>query len=335
MDHRKASLENWLQQCCQFSDYKLIAMPGDASFRRYFRIFQGGQSYVAMDAPLERENNCQPFVAIANALRTLGLQTPEVISHDFAQGFLLLSDLGDRLFLTELNATNASILYEKAINALTLLQSCRVMKDWTLPFFTADFMYKELQLFKEWFLLQHLGLSLTTKTETMLSDFFYFLAQVAASQPHVFMHRDYHSTNLMIMSDERIGILDFQDAFIGPVTYDLVSLLRDCYIAWPENFVTQFVLYYKQKMHDIIHVSDNEFLRWFDLMGMQRHLKALLTFSRKYHRDENASYLQHIPRTLQYVTLVAPRYSEAHAFNDFLNEWVIPTSLKVTPLCVQ
>ena len=226
MDVRQAALNHWLTTHCQLPAYQLDAMAGDASFRRYFRVRAGNRQYVAMDAPPERENNCQPFIAIAASLRRQGLQAPEIIASDLTQGFLLMTDFGDSLYLRELTAATVDPLYTIALDALAILQQSTVT-DWVVPPFTADFMYRELQLCKDWFLVKHLGLVLNEQTEIMLADFFQFLAASAASQPQALMHRDYHSANLMVLPDQQVGILDFQDAFIGPVTYDLASLLRD------------------------------------------------------------------------------------------------------------
>ena len=318
MDHRYLHLQQWLSQTVQLKDYQLEPMAGDASFRRYFRVHQTGKSHVVMDAPPLREN-CTSFIAISNALRALNLRTPEIIQGDLSAGFLLLTDFGDRLLLKELNSMNAENLYSCALDALAILQNCRDVTGWTVPLFTADFMREELKLFKEWFLETHLGLILSPQIQQMLTTCFDFLAESAVAQPQVFMHRDYHSANLMILPNHDIGILDFQDAFIGPVTYDLVSLLRDCYIDWPEDLVTKLVLYYRDRLENKNNSSD-EFLRWFDLMGIQRHLKALLTFSRKFRRDGNATYLQHIPRTLNYILMVSERYEECWMLNNFLKE---------------
>lgn len=334
MDNRQIALEAWLKTNCPFQPSHIIPLQGDASFRRYFRLPHADGSLIAMDAPPPREN-CEPFVAIANTLRKKGLFTPDIVASDLKQGFLLLSDFGDQLYLKELTATNAESLYERALDALSLLQSCRQVTGWQVPFFTPDFMYQELQLFKEWFLMRHLGLDISSDTENMLEAFFRFLTLSAADQPQVFMHRDFHSANLMVLPDNEVGILDFQDAFIGPVTYDLVSLLRDCYIAWPDAFVKKLALSYKQKIGEVLPVSDEMFIRWFDLMGVQRHLKALLTFSRKWHRDQDANYLQHIPRTVNYVAEITPKYTECRAFVTFWVQTVMPALQARVSSCAQ
>lgn len=319
MDARSLQLTNWLKNITP--QFELQPLKADASFRRYFRVMVGDLSYVAMDAPPEREN-CVPFVAIANALRSIGLMTPQIHAADLTQGFLLLSDFGNRLFLSELNESTVDMLYGKALDSLLLMQSCRETPGWTIPYFTADFMRQELLLFKEWFLRKHINLTLSRETEKKLDACFNFLSHSAGNQRQVFMHRDFHSANLMWLPSQTVGILDFQDAFIGPVTYDLVSLLRDCYIAWPESRVRQFVFNYWEGLK-INPVSFDEFYRWFDLMGLQRHLKALLTFSRKLHRDGNAEYLQYIPRTQNYILTVSERYPECVILNEIFSNHVV------------
>ncbi|MES2218187.1 MAG: phosphotransferase [Pseudomonadota bacterium] len=332
MDQRQQQLQHWLQTVCQLPPYTLETMRSDASFRRYFRVNVAGRSYVVMDAPPERETNTLAFVTLARALRAKGVTVPDVIVEDVAQGFLLLTDFGDSLYLNELTSVNVDKLYGLAMTALARLQACGELN---LAAFSAEFMYKELQTSKEWFLQKHLALELSAATEKMLADYFYFLAEVSAAQPQVFMHRDYQSGNLLVLPDEQVGILDFQDAFVGPLTYDLVSLLRDCYIAWPEAWVTRWALQYKNSIPALSAERDEVFLKWFDIMGMQRHLKALLTFTRKFHRDGNANYLQHLPRTLNYVLATTQRYPEAAAFHEFLTATVIPQLAKVTTLCAE
>lgn len=325
MDTRTNDLHHWLTHDCQLPPFQLEPMQGDASFRRYFRVKTADHSYVAMDAPPPREN-CVPFVAIANQLRTIGLCAPEIIASSLSRGFLLLTDFGDQQYLKTLTAANADELYGRALNALAVLQTCRNVDGWVIQDFTAEFMRHELELFKEWFLQKHLGLTLTAQTENQLATCFDFLATSAANQTQVFMHRDYHSANLMVLPDQQVGILDFQDAFIGPVTYDLVSLLRDCYIAWPDEQVVKWALQYHEKLA-LPDVNAELFLRWFDLMSLQRHLKALLTFSRKFRRDNNSNYLQHIPRTLNYIANVSARYPECSVLQELVRAGM--------PLCAE
>lgn len=317
---RQDILQRWLKESCQLTTFSIQPMSSDASFRCYCRVQHPQGTYVLMDAGQEQAS-CLPFVAIAHALRALGLSVPEIIASDLSQGFLLVSDLGDNVLLKELNNNNAEVLYTSALHELAILQNCRSVPGWDVPLFTAEKMREELEGYKEWFLKMHLGLQLTPSTEKALGACFDFLAAAAAGQPQVFMHRDYHSANLMVLPQNKIGMLDFQDAFIGPVTYDLVSLLRDCYIDWPEAWVIQLALQYRDQLGLV--VSDAEFIRWFDLMGLQRHLKALLTFSRKFHRDGNEKYVQYIPRTVNYIATIGERYSECDMLCALMNEAII------------
>jgi len=314
VDNRMQALKDWLQSSAGLKDSKLKPMPGDASFRRYFRV----PPYVAMDAPPPREN-CAPFVAIARALRAIGLQTPEIIEADIERGFLLLSDFGDQTYIKTLSIYNVDELYQRALYSLSILQSCQQVPNYTLPLFNAEFMWQEWQWHQEWFLQQYLGLDIS-ENKNSLDQCYGFLVESAVEQPQVFMHRDYHSANLMVLPNNDVGILDFQDAFIGPVTYDLASLLRDCYVDWPGKKVEEWVLSYLamlQARGQLRSVSEGKFLRWFDLMGLQRHLKALMTFARKQVRDQQEQYLMYIPRTLNYVIEVSSHYKELAPLHDF------------------
>jgi aminoglycoside/choline kinase family phosphotransferase len=317
-------LQKWLKQQCGLVDYQLTRLAGDASFRVYFRLTTPQRSYVVMDASAEQKS-CLPFVAIAQALRSLGLMTPEIIASDLTSGFLLLTDFGDQLYLKELNSDNAEKLYSVALDALSVLSTCEKVSGWTIPNFTAAFMRQEMEWFKQWFLVSYLAL--TEQEANTLDPFFDELTNDIAQQPYVFMHRDYHSANLMVLPSNQVGILDFQDAFYGPVTYDLASLLRDCYIAWPEPLVTQLALSYLQRLqekHHLLQVNQAEFLRWFDYMSMQRHMKALMTFSRKYVRDQQVNYLQYIPQTLNYLLAVSERYPVSQCLNQFIKQHIMP-----------
>lgn len=316
-----AHFESWLTNLCQLNHYQIIPVAGDASFRRYYRILHAQGSYIGMDASIEKPS-CVPFVAIAKQLRKLGVQTPEIIASDLAQGFLLLSDFGDQLYLKTLTPQNATLFYQDALAALLRIQACKTVEDWTLKSFSVELMRNELLACQEWFFTRYLELKLSSTIQQELLQCFDFLAESAAAQPQVFMHRDYHSANLMRLPDETVGVLDFQDAFQGPVTYDVVSLLRDCYISWPTTQVHRWVRYYWELLA-LPQVSYETFLRWFDLMGVQRHLKCLLTFARKFCRDKNANYLQHIPRTLNYILTATEQYAECQMLREFLQQEVL------------
>lgn len=324
IDKRRQELEQWLHSKSGLRGVVPQPMQGDASFRRYFRV----PPYVAMDAPPPREN-CAPFVAVAAALRDMGLHVPEVIDADIERGFLLLSDLGDQTYLSVLNSQNVGVLYQLALQALSIMQSCKEVPSHPLPQFDADFMWQEWNWHREWFLQKYLHIDDNETERQQLEVCYNVLVQSAVEQPQVFMHRDYHSGNLMVLPDD-VGILDFQDAFIGPVTYDLASLLRDCYIDWPVQHVEGWALRYLtllQRRGQLSMVSEGKFLRWFDLMGLQRHLKALMTFARKKVRDNQAEYLMFIPRTLNYVLTVTAQYKELAPMHAYYS--------KVSQLCAR
>lgn len=327
---RQRAMEHWLYSACRMKYVSLEPMKGDASLRRYFRLSTADQTYVVMDAPPPQEN-CYTFIEISTALRKMGLHTPEVMHADLSRGFLLLTDFGDATYLKTLTTANADQLYQTALKDLAVLQHCRSVEGYLVPPFTADFMWKEWAWYKEWMLNGLLGLSLPL-AEKDLDLCYQQLVESAVNQPQVFMHRDFHSANLMALPDGNVGILDFQDAFIGPVTYDLVSLLRDCYIDWPQERVETWALFYLQTLQKngvLNQTSEQEFLRWFDLMGIQRHLKALLTFSRKHVRDHQSQYLNYIPRTLNYLLRVSQAYPELATLHDYLGVTVGPAFERV------
>ncbi|CAB1276715.1 aminoglycoside phosphotransferase family protein [Candidatus Nitrosacidococcus tergens] len=296
--------------------YSLTPVAGDASARRYFRLFQPQkESLIIMDAPPEKEG-CTNFIYIANKLNKLGLNVPRILSQDLAQGFLLLTDLGSDQYLDFLNVNSAQTLYEDAISALLILQSKGTNSADLRPY-SRKLLLQEMELFKDWYLGCHLGIQMTTE----LDSIFNLLVNIVLNQPQVFVHRDYHSRNLMITNQNNPGILDFQDAVKGPVTYDLVSLLRDCYIAWPQEKIAGWVSTYRNKAAQLnIPVGQdlNEFLYWFDWMGIQRHLKAIGIFARLNYRDHKPNYLKDIPRTLAYIIRVGSQYNELVDLNKIL-----------------
>jgi aminoglycoside/choline kinase family phosphotransferase len=323
---RLEQLKRWLEDELDFSEYTLRPASADASFRRYFRVLHEGVSYVVMDAPPEKEDS-QPFINISRMLFDLGLNVPEVIDENLRQGFLLLSDLGSTPYLDVLDEETVERLYGDALGALATLQACTPYNA-ALPAYDRVLLLNEMELSREWLVGKHLGLSLDDTQTGVIDSVFELLAENALAQPRVCVHRDYHSRNLMQTAINNPGILDFQDAVIGPLTYDLVSLLRDCYIEWPRARVEDWALGYQDLalQSGILHAEHDDpqqFLRWFDLMGMQRHLKAAGIFARLMHRDGKAGYLQDIPRTLGYVVDVAGRYDELHVFGRFIDTEVL------------
>ena len=310
MTERTRQLRDWLTATLGRAPDALRPASSDASFRRYFRFDHDGGTLIAMDAPPEREP-CDTFVRIARLFAGFGLHVPEVLAEDHEHGFLLLSDLGDTPYLDMLDEYSVERLYGDALGALVTLQVSRPGND-GLPAYDERLLRAELALFSEWYLSRHRGLK---DAEASLAPVYELLVANALEQPRVCVHRDYHSRNLMVVDANNPGILDFQDAVMGPVTYDLVSLLRDCYIAWPRERVEEWALgYFELAIQSGIlrerQVDERQFLRWFDLMGVQRHLKAAGIFARLNYRDAKPGYLDDIPRTLGYVRDVAGRYPE-------------------------
>jgi len=323
---RLEQLKHWLDNELDFSEYTMRPASADASFRRYFRVLHEGASYVVMDAPPEKEDS-RPFIRISKMLFDLGLNVPEVIDENLEQGFLLLSDLGSIPYLDVLDEETVERLYGDALGALATLQAC-APDNASLPAYDRTLLLNEMELSREWLIGKHLGLSPDAAETGVIDAAFRLLAESALEQPRVCVHRDYHSRNLMQTGINNPGILDFQDAVIGPVTYDLVSLLRDCYIDWPRARVEDWALGYLDLalQSGILRAEQDDpqqFLRWFDLMGMQRHLKAAGIFARLKHRDGKAGYLQDIPRTLGYVVEVAARYDELAALGRYIDAEVL------------
>lgn len=325
MPERDARMRDWLYRECGLNAPELEPASGDASFRRYFRLrLTDGTTRILMDAPPERER-CEPFVAVARALAAAGVRAPRVLRADLAQGFLLLEDLGERLYLNELDPVNVERLYGDALSTLLTMQAC-VPAD-GLPPYDHALLLREMRLFPEWLLERHLSLELEANERALLETVFARLAQSALAQPRVFVHRDYHSRNLLHTDPPTPGVLDFQDAVQGPVTYDLVSLLRDCYIRWPAERVDDWAWgYFELACQSGVLRAEHErdYLAWFDLMGVQRHLKAAGIFARLWHRDGKDGYLADIPRTLGYVTEVAMRRPGLEPFADFIARRVLP-----------
>jgi aminoglycoside/choline kinase family phosphotransferase len=328
LDNRLEALTEWTGRMLGAREFEIHTASADASFRRYFRVTVDRQSYIAMDAPPDK-GDIQPYVVMARRLHALGLNVPEVLAQDYAQGFLLISDLGERIYLAHLNEQTVERLYGDAMGALVILQAGTFANTAAkfLPDYDEPLLRREMEIFREWYLGRHLGRQLTDDQQAVLDEAFARLANTALSQPRVWVHRDFHSRNLMVTPVNNPGILDFQDAVLGPVTYDLVSLLRDCYVAWPRERVEEWAKgYYELALQSGIPAGADEaqFLYWFDLMGVQRHLKAIGIFARLYHRDGKPGYLPEIPRTLSYVQAVSARHSELQPLHALLQKLGLP-----------
>ena len=318
MPNRSRALSTWLKETLKTNLISLNPASSDASFRRYFRLEHAGHTLIVMDAPPDKED-CVPFIEVSKLLLEAGLNVPKVLAYDPEQGFVLLTDLGVRCYLQVLNETNVETLYKDAMGALFTMQTRASTV--ALPPYDESLLRAELSLFTEWFLSTHLGIRLSSTQHNTVEQTFSQLCHSAQEQPQVFVHRDFHSRNLMYDRRHNPGILDFQDAVKGPVTYDLVSLLRDVYICWSTEQVERWVSRYYVGLTERGIVRDEgreQFLRWFDLMGAQRHLKIAGIFARLYHRDGKPGYLTDIPLTLNYVVDVCSLYPELESFSEML-----------------
>jgi aminoglycoside/choline kinase family phosphotransferase len=330
-DLRLEQLRQWLTGLFGSADFNIAPASADASFRRYFRVQHQGHTWIAMDAPPEKEN-IEPYIRVAEMLAAIGVNAPRIMHRDLDAGFLLNSDLGSRMYLGELqHSTDADRLYHDALAALICIQSKGQQHAAQLPPYDGPLLQREMALFTDWFCVRHLGLQFTASEARSMQEICDFLMLEALAQPRVFVHRDYHSRNLMVCDPQTYasspGILDFQDAVLGPVTYDLVSLLRDCYIAWPLQRVHGWVERYRGELQAAgvaCEADSAQFLRWFDLMGVQRHMKAIGIFARLWHRDGKPGYLHDIPRTLGYVRAVAEHYPQLRFLERLIESRVVP-----------
>ncbi len=322
MGERSTELRTWLAKVLAAAPFEIEPASVDASFRRYFRVTTQDHSLIVMDAPPDKEDS-GPFMDVARRLSAAGLNVPQVVDADPDRGFLLLTDLGNNLYLQALAGDRQTrSLYQDAMRALVLMQSDVEANG--LPAYDRELLMTEMGLFRDWLLGRHLGLSWHSEA---LQATFDFLAEAALCQPTVFVHRDYHSRNLMVCAGNNPGILDFQDAVCGPVSYDLVSLLKDCYVKWPAATVDEHVQYYLAAAAAAgidTGKGDEDFLRYFDLMGVQRHLKASGIFARLCHRDGKQGYLADVPRTLSYITDCAGAFPELRYLDGLIREDALP-----------
>jgi aminoglycoside/choline kinase family phosphotransferase len=319
-DARRAALERWLATQFQGARYALTPASEDASFRRYWRLsFDDGRSYVAMDAPPDKED-CRPFVRIARMLKDAGVHAPEVHAEDLDQGFLLLADLGTKTYLQEINDANAAELFSDAVDALILWQLAT--RPGELPPYDEALLRRELNLFPEWYLAKHLRISLSEEQKQVLEKVFQTLVKSALAQPAVYVHRDYMPRNLML-TQPNPGVLDFQDAVHGPITYDVVCLFRDAFVSWEEARVLDWCVRYWEKAKRAglpVNPDFAEFWRSLEWMGLQRHLKVLGIFARINYRDGKPKYLQDTPRFITYARAVAQRYQELRPLARLLDQ---------------
>lgn len=321
-DIRLTAIQNWLKQDLSLEISHIEPASSDASFRRYFRAFHSTGTYVVMDAPPDKEN-VLAFVDLDRFFENYGLPVPHIYAEHLQAGFLLLEDFGNLNLLEAINDQNASNFYELAMKQLGVLQQISPNAHQLKNSYDYALLNRELDIFFEWFLQGLLKQSMPINIKESL---YAHLISSALEQPQTCVHRDFHSRNIMILDDNTLGIIDFQDAVIGPITYDLASLLRDCYINWPEDQVENWVQHYFTQLQntDKIQTDYAQFKRWFDWMGMQRHLKAIGIFARLHLRDQKSGYLGDIPRTLDYVLAVSAQYPEFAEFIYFLQSHITP-----------
>ena len=314
---RLTQLQRWLDSLSENTYTDLKPASADASFRQYFRVTntKDDKSYIVMDAPPEKED-CHPFLLVTDLIRGVGVNAPDVISVDIQQGFLLLDDLGNKPYLDYLDEDSADKLYTDAIDALVKMQTI----DGMLPEYNEAFLQTEMDLFETWYLKRHLGIKLDQAQKASLDDVCKLLIQSATEQPQVFVHRDYHSRNLMITDENNPGVIDYQDAVIGPISYDLVSLFKDCYIEWPRERVELWLELYLARITPTRLIDKDTLIRWFDLMGVQRHLKVLGIFARLNYRDGKAQYLDDLPLTLKYVLDACELYDDLAPLKSLFEE---------------
>jgi len=324
MPDRYNSLQNWLTETLGTSTFNLKPASGDASFRTYHRLFLKNKTFIVMDAPPEQEN-CKVFIKITKKLRACDVNVPIIHNVNIEQGFLLLSDLGNDLYLNKLNKSSIYELYSDALSTLVAIQV--LVNVGGVDEYDKSLLISEMNLFREWLIEKHLNIKLSDSQVKILTTLFDLLVNNALQQPKVFVHRDFHSRNLMVTKENNPGVIDYQDAVYGPISYDLVSILKDCYIKWPKEEIDKWVDFYLNKLYEEkaqYRINRDEFVRWFDLMGVQRHLKASGIFARLSHRDGKHNFLEDIPRTLSYILDLKETYEELQPICIILEELVLP-----------
>jgi len=311
-------IEAWLERS-GYGHFEIEVASEDASFRRYFRLREAGESYILMDASLEK-GSLAPFVDITERLLSVGVRAPKILAQNLDEGFLILDDFGSTNYLDVLNDQNFKILYTKAMEEIRKMQKGETKG---LPLYDKAFLHFEMDLMRRWFLEQYVKLPLSSEDEAVIEKALDAVSEVVLSQPQgVFVHRDFHSRNIMLTPEDEIGVIDYQDAMNGAVTYDLVSLLKDLYIAFPPNEVEALALEFRDMIG--LEADDATFLRWFDFMGLQRHIKVLGIFARLWLRDGKEGYLKDLPLTLKYTIEAAKKYEETQEFARLLERVILP-----------
>lgn len=324
-------LQNWINSECNTKS-ELVALNNDASFRKYYRFNSGSETLVAVDSPPDKENNTA-FLSIQEILEENLVRVPKVIKYNTEDGFFLIEYLGDKLILSDLKNTKfPEEIYRPCIDELLKIQLCdqeyinRNYK-YNIPIYNSKLLLSEMELFREWFLKQYLEIDISDRDNLLFNELYNLLINNAIEQPQILVHRDFHSRNLMLIDNNKIGVIDFQDAVWGPLTYDLVSLYRDCYISWPLDKIKVWCedYYNKAKSKHVIEnsISFEQYWQWFLLMTLQRNLKTIGIFARLYIRDNKSNYLNDIPRTLNYFLDITNYLSEKYKILDNCNKFII------------
>ena len=326
-DPRLRNLEHWLAGLPGPPVRDITPASVDASFRRYFRVRRNGETQIAMDAPPEHED-IAAYLRVARLLAETGVNVPPVLAADAALGFALIGDLGSQQYLDALaGGADPEPLYADAIDALLRMQAAGTKRASALPAYDRRRLRTEMELFPQWFLARHLGLATDSSEQRAIEAAFDWLCEQALAQPVVLVHRDFHSRNLMVCAGRNPGILDFQDAVRGPISYDLVSLLKDCYVVWPRARSHGWLDRYRAGAARLgldVGQSRAEFLGWFDRMGLQRHIKVLGIFARLWYRDGKQAYLTDLPRVLDYTLEATGAEPVLSEFDEFLHRRVVP-----------
>lgn len=329
MQNRESALHKWLSEILNPHEFKMMPLKGDASFRHYYRVNVNGQTFIAMDSPPQKEP-LSPFIKIGNLLSENGIHTPHIYNYETNLGFLFCEDFGDTLLLDVLNDDSAAPFYFEAFRILSKIQKIPTNKV-PMPSFDAGFIHDELMLFEKWFIHDFLKIKLTGAEQKLLTQSLNWLIHEVCRQPKTVIHKDFHSRNLMVLHEE-LGVIDFQDAMIGPWTYDLVSLLKDCYIVWPIEKVNFWVDNFFTSFMSLDGLSKAEFINNFHLTGVQRHLKVLGIFSRLFLRDGKVRYLKDLPRVFNYVLTGINNFNELNSLQD-LFETKLKEPLQNKELC--
>jgi len=299
-----SKIKAWLESI-NWGEWSIEVASADASFRTYYRLSKDDETYILMDSSLLLES-LPPFVNMNERLESINVRVPHIIVKNMELGYLILEDFGNRHYLDILDEDNYKVLYKKAIDEIVKMQRANTT---SLPPYDKDFLLFEMELMEEWYLDKYLDVLLTTEQQNIIKTTLDTIADIVLEQPQgVFVHRDFHSRNIMLTPKDDIGIIDFQDARVGAITYDLVSLLKDCYIEWDKEEVNELALYYRDSVD--LDVDDATFIKWFNFMGLQRHIKVLGIFARLHLRDGKDGYLKDIPLTLKYVLEIGSKYSE-------------------------